>query len=130
MLLAARSARLPAARLLAARPAAAFAARSLSSKPPGVWVTVTVPDSKREEFVKVMEADVKGSRAEPGCMTFDLLDHGNGTFSFYEIYKDDAAMAVHKTLPHYLGWAEFKKRNQDVADTQTVVKFTLHEPSS
>ena len=23
--------------------------------PPGVWVTVTVPEDKREEFLKVME---------------------------------------------------------------------------
>ena len=32
------------------------------------------------------------------------------TWHFYEIYKDNAAMAVHKTLPHYKAWADFKAR--------------------
>ena len=31
--------------------------------------------------------------------------------SFYEIYKDNDAMAVHKTLPHYKAWADFKARS-------------------
>ena len=95
---------------------------------------------------------MKGSREEPGCLRFDLLDHGDGTYSFYEIYKDAAAMDHHKTLPHCtrnafefcglarlsadarlrmcadLGWADFKKKNQAVADSQTVLKFGLLEP--
>ena len=38
-----------------------------------VFVTVTVPSDKDEEFNKVMAADVAGSRAEPGCLRFDLV---------------------------------------------------------
>ena len=105
-----------------------LAARTLCSRPQGVWVTVDVPDDAKAEFLKVMEADVLGSRDEPGCMRFDLLDQGNGRYSFYEIYQKESDMATHKTLPHYLGWAEFKKRNPAVAKTQTVLKFALHEP--
>jgi quinol monooxygenase YgiN len=78
---------------------AAAAQRSLSS-PSGVWVTVQVPENARAEFLRVMEADVKGSREEPGCLRFDLLDHGDGKYSFYEVYKDADSMAHHKTLPH------------------------------
>lgn len=36
--------------------------------PVGVWVTVKVPDEVKEEFLKVMEIDMKGSRAEEGCL--------------------------------------------------------------
>mmetsp|Transcript_14613 Transcript_14613/g.46845 ORF Transcript_14613/g.46845 Transcript_14613/m.46845 type:complete len:101 (-) Transcript_14613:312-614(-) len=95
----------------------------------GVFVTVTVPADKIEEFLKVMEEDVKGSRAEEGCQRFDLLDLGEGKFSFYEVYKDADAMAYHKTLPHYKGWADFKAANMDtVGASQTVVKFATAGP--
>ena len=40
----------------------------------GVFVTVTVPDDKKDEFLKVMDVDVKGSREEPGCLRFDLIE--------------------------------------------------------
>ena len=48
-----------------------------------------------------------------------------GVYSFYEVYKDEAAAAHHKTLPHYKGWADFKAANMEtVGASQTVVKFT------
>lgn len=50
-----------------------------------VFVTVTVPDALKEEFLKVMAVDVAESRKEPGCVRFDLLDHGDGKYSFYEV---------------------------------------------
>lgn len=58
------------------------------------------------DALQVMEADVKGSRAEKGCQRFDLLDLGDNKFSFYEVYEDADAMAHHKTLPHYKGCAQ------------------------
>jgi len=95
----------------------------------GVFVTVTVPESKRSEFLKVMLHDTHESRKEEGCLRFDLLDQGNGVYSFYEIYKNADAMAYHKTLPHYKGWADFKAANNDtVGASQTVVKFESIDP--
>ena len=45
-------------------------------------------------------------------LRFDLLKDSEAanTWHFYEIYKDNDAMAVHKTLPHYKAWADFKAR--------------------
>ena len=40
---------------------------------PVVFVTVTVPTEKEAEFLAVMQIDVEGSRAEPGCLRFDLI---------------------------------------------------------
>ena len=77
----------------------------------GVFVTVKVPDDKKEEFLKVMEVDVVESRKEEGCISFDLCDQGDGVYSFYEVYKDAEAAAHHKTLPHYMGWAECVARD-------------------
>ena len=45
-----------------------------------------------------------------------------------EVYKDDAAMATHKTLPHYKAWADFKAANMEtVGASQTVEKFSFIE---
>ena len=33
-----------------------------------VFVTVEVPEDKTEEFLKVMQIDVEGSRKEEGCL--------------------------------------------------------------
>ena len=61
-------------------------------------------------FLEALKVDAAGSREEEGCLRFDLLkDSENAnTWHFYEIYKNDEAMAVHKTLPHYKAWADFK----------------------
>ena len=118
----------------------------------GVFVSVKVPDDKKDEFLKVMAVDVVESRKEEGCISFDLCDQGDGVYSFYEVYKDAEAAAYHKTLPHYMGWAEcaarhpctppsqpsdrravcctyrFKKANMaTVGASQTVVKFSTVE---
>ena len=63
-------------------------------------------------FLEALKVDAAGSREEEGCLRFDLLkDSENAnTWHFYEIYKDNDAMAVHKTLPHYKAWADFKAR--------------------
>eukprot|EP00966_Prymnesium_polylepis_P128395 2969610-Prymnesium_polylepis.2 len=37
-------------------------------------VTVTVPDDRKAEFLKVLDSDVRGSRfEEDGCLRMDLL---------------------------------------------------------
>jgi len=76
-----------------------------------------------------MEADKVGSRAEEGCLRFDVMKSdeqnvdGVTMFHLYEMYADDAAMGVHKTLPHYLAWAEFKKDAREPVASQAVVKM-------
>jgi quinol monooxygenase YgiN len=112
-----------------------------------------VPDDAKEEFLKVMDIDMQGSRAEEGCLRFDLLHAGGGVYHFYEVhapamqrrarpttpdagqprptslpqvYESDEAAAHHKTLSHYTAWAEFKAKHMGtIGATQTVQKFTL-----
>ena len=38
-----------------------------------VVVDAEIEPSRVDEFLKVMEADVKGSREEPGCLRFDVV---------------------------------------------------------
>jgi quinol monooxygenase YgiN len=72
-------------------------------------VSLKVKPERRDEFLKAVEEDGRGSREdEPGCLRFDVLqdnadpDH----YYFYEIYRDEAAFDAHKRTPHYARWRE------------------------
>ena len=65
-----------------------------------MFVTMTVKPDRIDDFLAAMKTDAEGSRAEAGCLRFDLLEHGEGVYSFYEVYRDAEAMSHHKTLPH------------------------------
>ena len=84
----------------------------MSAAPIGVMVTVEIEEARVPAFLEALKVDAAGSREEEGCLRFDLLKDSEAanTWHFYEIYKDNDAMAVHKTLPHYKAWADFKTR--------------------
>merc|ERR1712031_71137 len=98
--------------------------QEMESKPFTVIVSVEVNPDMIPQFLEVMAKDVEGSRAEEGCLRFDLLQVKDATnkFVFYETYKDAAALDVHKTTPHYAAWGEFKKIEGSVI-SQTAVKY-------
>lgn len=61
---------------------------------------------KRDELVAACLATVEPTRAEPGCLFFDVLV-GEGTSTevvFYEAYRDDAAFQAHMAAPHTKQW--------------------------
>ena len=88
------------------------AVTKMSAAPIGVMVTVEIEEARVPAFLEALKVDAAGSREEEGCLRFDLLKDSEAanTWHFYEIYKDNDAMAVHKTLPHYKAWADFKAR--------------------
>ena len=81
-----------------------------TTEPLTIVVRVEIKEDRLEEFHKVMQFDVDGSRAEPGCLRFDLLQEqgANNRFVFYESYIDAAALDQHKETAHYKAWADFK----------------------
>ena len=88
-----------------------------------VLVTVEIKPEMEAEFLEIMHADALESRKEEGCECFHLLKVDGSAecaYSFYEVYKNAEAQKVHKTLPHYLAWADFKQRGGVVS--QTVIK--------
>ena len=84
----------------------------------------TVPTTPRAICRQVMETDCLESRKEEGCTRFDVLrDKANPSiFYFYETYVNADAAALHKTLPHYKLWADFKAANPSIGPTQSVIK--------
>ena len=89
-------------------------------------VTVEIAKERLEAFRAAMEIDAAGSRLEPGCLRFDLLEDAENPlkFTFYEAraqaYVDAAAIDFHKTQPHYKAWADFKAAGGVLS--QTVAK--------
>ena len=46
------------------------------------------------------------------------------------MYADDDAMATHRTLPHYIAWADFKKDPRDPVLSPTVTKMVSAYPET
>lgn len=55
------------------RRAAALSTGGMAGPHEAVYVTVTIPDDKKAEFLEIMKKDLEGSRKEEGCTRFDLL---------------------------------------------------------
>jgi autoinducer 2-degrading protein len=76
----------------------------------GLVVSVRIKPERREEFLRAVEEDSRGSREdEPGCYRFDVLQdqQDENHYYFYEIYRDEDAVAAHRQAPHYQGWGQF-----------------------
>jgi quinol monooxygenase YgiN len=69
-------------------------------------VNLRVPKSEQERLRPDMEAVVKASRQEPGCLAytygFDLLDPD--LIRVFEIYRDDDALKAHGGSDHFQAW--------------------------
>lgn len=98
--------------LVARRPRiASLGLRTLSSKPPyALLVNVTVKPERRAEFLKVLAADAVGTRAEPECLRFDLLqdEEDENKFTFYSVYKSAGGLDFHRSTAHYKAWSDFR----------------------
>ncbi|MDP9371760.1 MAG: antibiotic biosynthesis monooxygenase [Chloroflexota bacterium] len=73
----------------------------------GLIVSVRIKPDRRDEFLKAIEEDGRGSREdEPGCLRFDVLQDAADPnhYFFYEIYRDEAALEAHRAAPHYQHW--------------------------
>ncbi|MDP3735937.1 MAG: putative quinol monooxygenase [Hyphomonadaceae bacterium] len=71
-------------------------------------VNLRVPRADQERLRPHMEAVVKASRQEAGCLQytygFDLLEPD--IMRVFEIYKDDEALKAHGASEHFKTWRE------------------------
>lgn len=89
--------------------------------PIAVVVNVEINPDRMDEFIKLIEEDAVGSRAEPGCLRFDVLKSKEpNKFTFYEVYKDADSVTYHKTMPHYIAWTDFKASGGAVSSVSAV----------
>jgi quinol monooxygenase YgiN len=66
-------------------------------------VIYTFPAEKAEEAAKVLVPLRDGSRAEPGCITFDVSrsTEDPNVFVLYEEWRDQAALDIHYKTEHF-----------------------------
>jgi quinol monooxygenase YgiN len=69
----------------------------------GILAKVTVKPELVDRFWKYLEADVVGSRAEPGCVRFDVLrdQTASNVYWLYEVYRDRSAYEQHQQAPYF-----------------------------
>eukprot|EP00557_Chaetoceros_sp_GSL56_P001691 CAMPEP_0176504200 /NCGR_PEP_ID=MMETSP0200_2-20121128/15793_1 /TAXON_ID=947934 /ORGANISM="Chaetoceros sp., Strain GSL56" /LENGTH=110 /DNA_ID=CAMNT_0017903589 /DNA_START=91 /DNA_END=423 /DNA_ORIENTATION=- len=81
-----------------------------SNKPIAIMVDAEIKPDRLEEFLDIIEKDAIGSRSEPGCIRFDVVQNQENPckFFFYEVYQDAEAVKFHKEQPHFALWTDFK----------------------
>jgi (4S)-4-hydroxy-5-phosphonooxypentane-2,3-dione isomerase len=71
-----------------------------------VTVTLEIEPTRVDEFLRIMTENAAASRAEAGCLRFEIsraFDKPNA-FALSEAYKDKAAMDAHYETAHYAVW--------------------------
>lgn len=68
-----------------------------------VVATITAKEGNEVVVREALEKIVPPSRAEAGCLRYDLhIDLGNhASFVMLEAWRDDAALAAHEATPHF-----------------------------
>lgn len=90
-----------------------------------VAVTFFTTPEGYDRFVRLVTENAGRSLSdEPGCHRFDvcLSDARPNEVFLYELYDDEAAFEVHKTMPHYL---TFSDGIADLVTGKEVRTFTL-----
>lgn len=71
-------------------------------------VTVRVKPEHMTTFLDAIGHNADSARNEPGCLRFDVIRDRDdpSCFYFYEVYRDDAALAAHRETAHFKTYAE------------------------
>jgi len=89
-----------------------------------VLVQLEIREECVEEFLRLMKANAAGSRSEPRCLRFDLLqDRGHPCkFATYEVFESMAAMDAHKEMPYVKAWGAFQYGPRKPVLNKTLLK--------
>ena len=72
-------------------------------------VSIQVKPEHVAEFLDVVRYDAEHSeKDEAGCLRFDVIQDRDvaNHFYFYEVYRDEAALAAHRETSHFKYYAE------------------------
>ena len=71
-----------------------------------VLVWLKAKKGKEVPLARALKSLVGPSRAEPGCLVFDLHSSEQpGDFFLHEIWTGEAALANHRQTPHFKHWS-------------------------
>ena len=92
-------------------------------------VTVRVKPEHLAEFLPAARYNAEHAVAdEPGCLRFDIIQdrEDKHLFRFYEVYKDDAALAAHRQTPHFKKYIESSAPWMAVPAERTISDTVLY----
>lgn len=77
---------------------------------------------KKQEFIESVQDMIKGSRNEPGNISYTLCEDmdSENTVAFLEQWKDSAAIEYHNGTPHFLAGL---KVIQTLSDDVEITKY-------
>lgn len=92
-----------------------------------VVAVLTAKAGKEQQVEQVLRACVQPSRAEDGCLSYDLnrCIEQAGRFVFVERWASHEAIALHRQMPHYTAMA--KALGELLSDRQVYVLEALTE---
>ena len=86
-------------------------------------VTVKVHPDVVERLKPVMLENAAASAQEEGCLQFDVIvsQEDEHTFMFYEVYKDEGALASHRETPHFLAYRKVMDELGDAVERKATL---------
>ena len=83
-------------------------------------IRTTIHPDRVGEYKKLMRADINGTRKEPGCLRFDMLQEKGTTnqFIIYETYASQEALNLHFENDHFKAVREFLNNGGGAMDIQ------------
>jgi len=87
-----------------------------------ITVILEVDPTQLEAAEAAILANAEASRAEPGCLRFEVSRHveKSSVFVLAELYEDQAAVDAHGKTPHLAQWREAAAANNWVLNKQAV----------
>jgi len=78
-------------------------------------VTVKAHPDVVERLKPAMLENAASSVQEEGCLQFDVIvsQDDEHTFIFYEVYKNEEALASHRQTPHFLAYRDLMQELGD-----------------
>ncbi len=73
-----------------------------------IFATLKPQTGKEGEAESLLRGMCAPSRAEAGCVFYNLYTprDGGGSFHFFECWRDQAALDAHREMPHYKKFRE------------------------
>ena len=73
----------------------------------GAWVEFAAKAGQDVQLAKVLTEMAVASRAEEGCLAYDVFRvKDSSNFRLFEAFRDEAALAFHREAAHYLRFRE------------------------
>ena len=72
-------------------------------------VSVTTDPTIKDELLNKLWTNVHAARKEEGCFQFEVSVKNNdpNTFVFYEVYKDEAALILHREQSYFIEYINY-----------------------